>query len=278
MDRSRLHMFLVFSMAFFLIAFAAHGQGLEAARAAYAAGHFSEAERIASAHSGEPEAQLIQALCAIYRPQTARRNEGMQQLRALYDDEAAPLPIRIEAGLSYARLYQVLASRNMLQGMPEENLVEFYWEFIEFAQDAPQAPWAAQSIAALLAEDAAESGSAQGLREALPRLESFIAEYDGESNALAALHLTLETIYRDELDDFAAALRHAQAAIELGLAYVPYERAARYRMARMAHAGLGDLELARRYYEELLAAYPESREGALARAYLDDLSAEGVSP
>lgn len=264
--------------AVLLVAAPARAEGLEEARAAYAAGHFSEAERIASGLPDEPEAQLIQALCAMYRPQTAQRTEGMQELRALYDDKTAPLPIRIEAGLSYARLYQVLASRNMLQGLPEEDLITFYWEFIERAEDAPQAPWAAQSIAALLAEDAAASGSDQGLRKALLRLETFLSGYNGESSALAALHLTLETIYRDELEDFPAALRHAQAAIDTGLAYVPYERAALYRMARMAHAGLGDMDLARRYYTRLVTVYPQSREGALARAYLDDLREDGATP
>jgi tetratricopeptide (TPR) repeat protein len=238
--------------------------------AAYHEGNYELARRLAAREPDNPASQLVLGLCDIHDTKTTDISSGLKTLKALWDDAEAPDEIREEAGLSFARAAQLLLARNKLSGYDSADVAIVY-EALMQQSTGIRACYAAQYLGELALNESLRSGAMEGLKKTMARLEVFPENYEGDKSHLAALHLSISTIYNDILKDYQSAYRHMEKAYQAGITFAPVHRSSLYGLARHCHLNLNRPEEARAWYEEVIATYPFSREASLSKKFLNKL-------
>jgi len=107
------------------------GKTVDDAMLLYQDGWFLQARRVASEHMDEPRGKLVYCLCRVFDQASQNYTEGLDGLRALYEDEGLrknDLGAWAEAGLSYGRVIQVNQLRKKSEGSKGSQIPEKYDE------------------------------------------------------------------------------------------------------------------------------------------------------
>lgn len=243
---------------------------LSRALLAYQESDATRAYELALPYQGQPLGKLIVSLAEVHDQKVNDLKSGLQGLRELFEDESVDPQIRAEAGLSYGRTISVFRERNMHGAYASVDLHAVFDGVVALDPSHGRAATAALYRAELDIYDPDPSVSGPGFEY----IEAFIAAYKGDPQDLVPLRLFVERLYVFQQGDYAASVRHLEAAWEAGISNATTAREVLYRMARMGHLKLGDRKRAIRYYEQFCNLYPYSTQISLVLQYLEDLGVE----
>ena len=249
-------------------------QSLSAGLQAYHAGDLGWARNIAVNHLDQPRGRLVHALCLVHDTKNGDVGRGLEALEQLYRDSAVDRAVRLEAGLSYGRVIQLLQVRNLHPEFDDADAAAFYREYIVLAADSKHACLAVLNLAELYCDAWLLHKDPRLGQQALSLLEEFIDRYAGSEPDLVPLHLMAEALYQEIDEDYRKSYEHLDAAYRLGIMKLQVRRAALLKMGRLNHLKLECPALAIRYYRDFLREFPNARQTPHVRRYLAELTAE----
>ena len=236
--------------------------------AAYANMQYIQARSLADKSPKLAEARLVKALCAVF----ARRKQdlafGIPELKKIYDDANMKPAIRLEAGLAYARAVQTLRMRPNVY--PAAGNVDFNKIYGEIIKQNPTAP-AAVFAAVYMAQGFFDSGEAKVSAQGFAILNDILKNFRGPKAYLSAVHYMLADQYIINGRQYAPAVKHLEAAREIGIANPRNRESISFRIARIYDYHLHRQQAAELNYQRFLKEFPNSAQAPVARRFLADL-------
>lgn len=247
---------------------------LTAGMRAYQAGDFGEARRISALHLDQPHGRLVHALCLVHDADRGDLDQGLAALQALYRDTGAPVEIRLEAGLAYGRMIQLLQVRSLHPQFAGVDTAAFFREYIRQAGHTEYACLAALNLVELYCDNGLLQKDPRQADQALSFLETFFSDYQGPASDLLPLHLLAEGLYEEVTADFEKCYHHLSSAYRLGITKMQIERTVLFKMGRINHIKLNDPDRAAGYYRVFLKKYPNAQRTPQVKRYLAELPQE----
>lgn len=239
-----------------------------AAFTAYALQDYHRAAQLARHFRHTPHGKLLLGLCEVFDKEEHTLKRGLQTLEKLYHDPETPLPIRLEAGIVYARsirLVQLFAEPEIRKQHHDAAII-----FQQIIQLAPDSEYA-RDAAFYRALNSFSSGNPQLIEQGFTRLENFIAEFKGPDALLAPLHLLAEHEYIRLNKDYLSAVRHLEAGCKIGFSNQNEQRSALFRLGFFYYKYLNHPQKAEKALEDFRTQYPDSPDIPTAERFLKEL-------
>ncbi len=238
------------------------------ARSAYRSMNYPLARKIASRAPQEQENQLILALCDLHDANKRDIPRGRAALLALYRNPAMPQELRLEAGIEYARLSQLMKLQPEIYG-DAANDVDCRALLRELMAAAPGTMIHRDAFFFLIRETLEDPETRDS---AFQELETFLVEFPGDRQLLTPVCLLAEYEYIRLRGDYASAVRHLRTGYEMGFANRGENRSALFRLGFLSMRKLNDRVNAKRYFEAYLERYPLSAQAVVAKRLLRELN------
>lgn len=244
---------------------------LEQCLLSYQEGDLEKARRIAQSDPNLPLARLVLALCQVHGRDDSELSTGLETLQQLFEDPKVERGIRIEAGLSRARVLQLHARRDSSSTLQAVQMRTAFQRLISLAEGRPESVQAAIYCTESLFDDYFKTADPAKSEEAFAFLEMFIATYTGAPRDLVPAHLYLEGYYLEIEQDHSKSFFHLQQAHQLGIGQLNTERTVIFKLGRICDLKLADPASAERYYRMFLKRFPDARRTPLVKRYLREL-------
>lgn len=267
----------LFLAVFLLLGSRAPAIPLDAALEAYQENRLPEARRIAKSYADEPLGRLILGLCEIHGRNNRDYGAGLETLLGILNDKTVERGVRVEAGLAYARMVQLLQVRERFPEFNGIDVVPVYRELIELAGESRNAVIAALYLADYYMDCQAPGSKRVLQRKAISLLENFSADFEGPEHYLVPILLYLDRFYLLVEEDFQKSFEVIQRAYNLGIEQQLIDKTVLFKLGRISELKLGDNARAGEYYREFLEKYPHTRRSPMVRRYLKELTKKGDS-
>jgi hypothetical protein len=236
---------------------------------AYASMQYPLARTLIKKHPDLQEARLVKALTAVFDRRKQDIEYGLPELKEIYEDNSFKEPLRIQAGLAYARAGQTLQMRSQSGAAGDVDYNKIYDEIIAAHMDKPEACFAiVYKVSEMFDSESPETRNA-GITE----LENFIPRYKGTKNVLAGMYMLLADQYIINSDNYAIAVKYLIKALDSGIANPRTREGAMFSVARIYDTKLHDKVMATKYYNQFLKEYPNSGSAPVVRRYLQEMDA-----
>lgn len=237
--------------------------------AAYADMQYIQARKLADKNPALPEARLVNALCAVFDRRKQDLAYGLTELKKIYEDKGMAQPMRIEAGLSYARAAQTLQMRPGVY--PVAEAIDFNRTYDEIIAGYPDTSAAVFAVI-YQAQGCFDSSDKEKVEKGFIRLNDMLRNFRGPSSLLSPVHYMLARQYIINGRSYEQAVRHLEAAREIGIANPRNREQVAFRIARIYDFYLHDRTAAELNYQRFLKEFPNSANAPVARRYLKNMT------
>ena len=223
---------------------------------AYSEQHWGKVRALLKEVEPSPQRKLIQALYLLNAP-SGDKDEGLEQLKLLWEDKQSPENIRLQAMLTYARNVELMQMRPDLYpdagslGKPSEIYTEIIQKF-------PASKEACYAVIYKVRKN-----------KNFTELESFLAKPElRNKDFLGIVHWFAANEYIVVKRDYAQAVRHLIAAEKYGIANPRFLTIIRFQIGRIYDSKLHDKANAVKYYQSYIKQYPSSLRTMAVKRYL----------
>ena len=234
---------------------------------AYASMQYPLARTLVGKHPDLQEARLVKALTAVFDRRKQSLGYGLPELKKIYEDSSFKEPLRIQAGLAYARAGQTLQMRSQSGAAGEVDYNKVYDEIIAAHIDTPESCFAI----VYKVSEMFDSESPETRNTGIAELESFIARYKGTKNVLGGVYMLLADQYIINSENYGLAVKYFQKALDVGIANPRTRELTMFSVARIYDTKLHDKAMATKYYNRFLKEYPNSGSAPIVRRYLREM-------
>ena len=214
----------------------------------------AKSRELAEKNKLKPVSRLIFCLSQVHDLKDRNLDSGLTGLKKLYDDKGVPAQIRQEAGLSYARIIQLLKLRNYDKTYNDVDTREI---FLDIMKSFPGTLYACMACI-YQAEDFFNSEDPARKEKGFELIESFLKTYKGDSVNTVPLHLYADKFYISIDRNYGKSFEHLKTAYEIGITNDVIRREALFRLGRICDVKLNDKIHALFYYRKFTDLYPDA--------------------
>lgn len=237
---------------------------------AYANMQYPQARQLAYKYSKLPEARLVKALCAVFDRKKQDLGYGLPELKSIYNDKSFNSKLRLQAGLSYARVAQTLQMREGVYSIVTGiNYNVIYDSIKNTYPNSPEACFAVVYQSQNLFESSDKKNNSKGIAI----LEKFLTRYKGSKNFQAGINILLADQYIINYANYCKAVKYLINASANGISNPRTREVVLFRIARTYDLKLKDKKSAKKYYNMFIKKYPNSSSTPIVKRYLREMEA-----
>ena len=241
---------------------------------AYASMQYPLARTLVGKHPDLQEARLVKALTAVFDRRKQSLGYGLPELKKIYEDSSFKVPLRIQAGLAYARAGQTLQMRPGIY--PQADGIEFDLVYDAIISEHPTTSAACFALI-YQAEGWFRSGDEDMIAKAFDKLETFIQNYRGPVQYFAGLNIMLADRYIIHNKQYDKAARCLATALSSGVSNPRTAELISFQIGRIYDTQLGEHKQAKVYYERFMREYPNSGYVSIVQRYINEMDEKNIA-
>jgi tetratricopeptide (TPR) repeat protein len=241
---------------------------------AYASMQYPLARTLIKKHPDLQEARLVKALTAVFDRRKQNLGYGLPELKEIYENNSFKKPLRIQAGLAYARAGQTLQMRSGVY--PQAEGIEFDPVYDGIISEYPTTSAACFALI-YQTEGWFCSGDEDMIAKAFAKLENFIQNYRGPDKYFSGLNIMLADRYIIHNRQYDKAVTRLVVALENGVINPRTAELISFQVGRIYDTQLGDHKQAKKYYERFIREYPNSGYVSIVQRYMKEMNKENIA-